>query len=483
MYEDFFGLKARPFPSLPRTDLYFPATAIENARQTLLRCVGRGEGPAVIVGPSGSGKTLLCQLLAEHFRSTFRVALVSRGWMNTRRAFLQAILYELRQPYRGLDEGELRLALVDYVTSNDDCPKGILLMVDEAHQMPLRLLDEARMLTNLASSGQPRVRLVLCGGAALEERFATPRLESFTQRIIARCYLETLNRTETRSYIHAQLGAAGGRPESIFPVDACDSVHRATDGVPRLINQLCDHAMLLAFTATRRQVNAACVDEAWADLQQLPTPWNSEPQIAKPEENIIEFGGLDDEPNAPTESVRDTVPMLRVTGAREEPDPESLESLDEIEAAVHELGEEFRPGSTSEPEAEIILSSKTPGPAATPANPFGDGFAEEELILDRYAELAPSGAAAEVPAPAIAAVEPTRPTPSSVQPPVDAKLISAEPVEPIVALPPAAETPALPARDDSDLIVVEPSYETEATKPSPAPSADLRRLFARLRSQ
>ena len=87
----------------------------------------------MVVGSAGTGKTLLCQLLAEQLRGQFQVVLLSGGRLGTRRALLQAILYELGQPYRGMDEGELRLSLAEYLTRSDDCRHGVVLLVDEAH--------------------------------------------------------------------------------------------------------------------------------------------------------------------------------------------------------------------------------------------------------------------------------------------------------------------------------------------------------------
>ena len=204
MYETYFNLAERPFVSVPRIDHYYPAAVIDAARNTLIRCVDRGEGVAMIVGPSGTGKSLLCQVLAEQFQKTFQVALLASTHLDTRRSLLQAILYELSRPYRGMDEGELRLSLVDYITLSDDCGRGVVLLVNEAHHLPLRLLDEIRSLTNLMRDMQPAVRMVLAGSHVLEERFASPKLESFSQRISARCYLEAFQRSET----------AGLHPES-----------------------------------------------------------------------------------------------------------------------------------------------------------------------------------------------------------------------------------------------------------------------------
>ena len=120
MYDGCFGLNRRPFASVPQIDRYFAATAIEGARTTLARCIQRGEGAGLVIGPSGTGKTLLCLLLAEQFRRSFQVAMLASGRLSTRRALFQAILYELGRPYRGMDEGETRLAVIDYLMAGDD---------------------------------------------------------------------------------------------------------------------------------------------------------------------------------------------------------------------------------------------------------------------------------------------------------------------------------------------------------------------------
>ncbi len=294
MYETYFNLNERPFASVPRADHYYPAGVIDAARNTLTRCIDRGEGVGLIIGPSGSGKSLLCQVLADHFQQTFQVALLASTHLDTRRSLLQAMLYELNRPYRGMDEGELRLSLVDYITLDEDCSGGSLLIVDEAHHLPLRLMDEIRALTNLTRAMQPAVRLVLAGNHVLEERFASPKLESFSQRISARCYLEAFQREETQAYIWARILVCGGRGAEIFPAESCRMVHKATGGVPRLINQVCDHVLLLAYAASVRRIEPAHVEEAWADLQQLPTPWSA-PSAAATSSGVIEFGGLDDE--------------------------------------------------------------------------------------------------------------------------------------------------------------------------------------------
>jgi len=375
MYDTCVDLDNRPFASVPQAERYFPGTAIETARQTLARCIQRGEGPGMVVGPSGTGKTLLCRVLAEQFKDSFQVAVLSGGRLSTRRALLQAILYELGRPYRKMDEGEVRLALIDYLSAGEDCPAGMLLVVDEAHTIPLRLLEELRMLTEVSRDGRPLVRLVLAGGPVLEERFAGPKLDSFSQRLAGRCYLEAFNRTETQDYIYAQTSSADAVGEQLFSEETCRSVYQATDGVPRLINQLCDHAMLLSHVAGLQEITPACVEEAWADLQQLPMPCSGEPAGDSAGNDVIEFGGLDDpldETDAGAE-VHDTSPLKISPESTEEP----AEQLQRIEGMLADVEEDFQPAGSIKPEVELVFDE--------PDRPFKEEFEQEEVVVDRYA--------------------------------------------------------------------------------------------------
>jgi len=366
---------------------------MEAARQTLTRCVERAAGAGMVVGPSGTGKTLLCQVLAQPFRDKLDVVLLADGRLGTRRALLQGILYRLGRPYRGMDEGELRIELVDYLSGAGSSGKGMLLVADEAHQFPLRCLDELGALMNLAVDGQLRVRLVLAGSSVLEERLAHPKLDSLSQRLVARCYLEAMTRTETEGYIHAQVAAAGGNARAIFFPETCHAVYQATGGVPRLVNQVCDHAMVLAHAAGKRSVSPAGVQEAWADLQQLPTPWNSETAPKSSANEVVEFGALDDDSSQPASptlpvAVEDqspaTAPELSacdesmMVATLEPPEMSVPETqIEGIQAMLGELEDDFRPAGTIVPEVEIVLDD--------PGNPFSEHFLEEEIVVDRHA--------------------------------------------------------------------------------------------------
>jgi len=394
MYESFFQLAARPFLSTPTAERYFPAGSAEHARETVVRCVERGEGPALMLGAAGTGKSMLCHVVAQQLRDRFPVAMLASARLCTRRALLQNILFELKLPYRDRDEGELRLSLIDALEPSDACPHGMLLIVDEAHMLPLRLLEEIRMITNLVRQNEPRVRLVLAASLILDERLASPRLESFNQRVAARCYLQSMNREETCGYIRAQISAVGGSPDAVFTSDALQSVYRATDGIPRLVSQLCDHALLLSAVARQSPVTGATVAEAWADLQQLPTPWPADTAAAAPAPDILEFGQLEEEScgelDAGDRLSPDAAPATATPGVASQ----AAAQLDQIEQGISALTTEdsageppdpassdgqFRPQLCRAPEIELVFHHAH--------NPFAERFAEEELIVDPLASF------------------------------------------------------------------------------------------------
>lgn len=404
MYESYFEFRSRPFATAPAASLYFPAGNIESAFQTLVRCIARGEGPAFVMGATGTGKSMLCHLLAQRWSSQFDVVQLSCAQLATARALLQSILYELGLPYRGLEEGELRLSLIDFLRHSEKSKNdGVLLLVDEAHTLDIELLEELRMLTNLIVDGEPKVRLVLIGGPKLEEAFASPKLDAFNQRIAARCYLHPLSYDETLDYAMAQIAAVGGDPQAVFTEDALQAVYHASDGIPRLINQVCDRALLLAMSADKRTIGAHLVEQAWADLQQLPPP--SEPDLpeATPMEEVIEFGSLTDIPQgeaneedeedvfeqqeAQTHAIDLTDQLDGIeeqVAALEIPSTESDEQSDAPEDCVDDGVIELAPLADDWGDDSPVDQAEA---ASATADPFAADYEQEEIVVDRYALL------------------------------------------------------------------------------------------------
>ncbi len=366
----------RPFVAAPDADRYFPAVVIEESRRRLTRCIERGEGPALLIGGTGTGKTLLLEVLARQYRDKMTTVLLAGAQLCTRRALQQSILFQLGLPYRQMEEGDLRLSLLEFLRPLEGQPRKLLLLVDEADSLPTRLLEELRALTNISYKGELLVGLVLVGSAALEERFAEPELEVFAQRLAHRCYLAPLGREETFQYLRAQVAAVGIDPAKLYAQDGLEAIFVATDGVPRLINQIGDQLVWLVGETGYAPIDAAIVQQAWSDLQQIPAPWN----LAATEElnNPVEFGELSTgsfEVAAPLAvETEDEMPAsIPINGRRLETLSEGVEYFDSL-TATDELIDQFQ---------DLNVTAKA---YAVPAakNPFDEDFASEEVVFDQY---------------------------------------------------------------------------------------------------
>lgn len=305
MYEQVFNFNARPFTAAPYVKHYFAGEAIQSALEQTRLNVDRGAGPVVVVGATGTGKTLLLAILEASYRDQVTVVNLACARLQERKDLLQSILHRLHLPFQGMSETELRFSLMDYLEPGPNCVNGIILLVDDAHGLSASLLDELGLITNFVAEGQPRVRLVLAGSHRLEENLNEAKLESLNQRIAARCYLENMSRSEASRYVVEHIARVGGDGEKLFPEEACRAIHEATDGYPRLVNQVADHALMLAATRGMSAITEDCVREAWADVQSIPAtfqpqmPAMSEPGDLSSDESwsVLEFGQLDDGEN------------------------------------------------------------------------------------------------------------------------------------------------------------------------------------------
>lgn len=361
MYQEFFGLSQRPFPSVPSLAGYQETESHRLALETILRCIRRDEGIATLIAPAGLGKSTVAMRLQVELEGEFEVVRLNSGHCGSRRALLQAITYELGLPYRGLDEGELRIQFAEHVERLDHRRvQGIVLLVDEADLLPIRLLEELRLLTNFTHKQRSRVSVVLLGNLALEERLASPYLVSFNQRVGARAYLQSLNGEETAAYVRKQMKSAGAR-RTVFDESAAEQIAAKSQGIPRVINQICDHSLLLACLGETATIDAEGIDEAWAELQRLPSPKRRlRTDAAHSSDSLIEFGSLED------------------SGLETGNDFPSVVRFGERQESMAEADDEFV-AERQTPEIELTFQNAT--------NPFDEPFAKEEVVIDRFASL------------------------------------------------------------------------------------------------
>jgi type II secretory pathway predicted ATPase ExeA len=398
MYEKQFQFRSRPFCTIPAAEHYFPASAIDAALDTLKICIERASGPAIVIGQSGWGKSLLLAVLQNEFKSQFRaVNVMACTRMSRRHDLLQNILFELGQPYRDMSEGELRLALIDYLKPSAQCLNGVLLLVDDGQSLPTRLLDELRMITNFVRDGQPRVRLVIAGTQQLEEKLAHPQLESLNQRIAARCYLQSLRRDEIEAYVRHHVVRAGRGEQNLFQPSAMAALIQLCDGNPRTINQVCDHALILAASCGHSIVNGEIIAEAYSDIQHLPASmWlpqleasTAEPASTNASWSVLEFGRIDDatpampqsEPASEPESTPASYDEITTTAA-------ISNSVDEFSRMVDSLSSHFAAVEHGIDPIDLIPESAPSDAEYISLDPFAEPFAEEFSVHDNYAQIA-----------------------------------------------------------------------------------------------
>jgi hypothetical protein len=189
--------------------------------------------------------------------------------------------------------------------------------------------------------------------------------------------------------VRQQIMTVGGDPNGVFTEAALDAVYRATEGIPRLINQTCDHAMVLACAGGVKPIDGSGIDEAWADLQQLPTPWSRAQGYSGPtsDDGVIEFLSGDVTPPVETTPIGAAGDLCQfspdvielVSAAPQIGNPPAEDTLDVIETHLADWESEFTPVAKSEPEIELVLNGGG-------RDPFLEDFVEEEVVVDRYAE-------------------------------------------------------------------------------------------------
>jgi general secretion pathway protein A len=266
MYCELFELIEPPFRLTPDPQFLFASKQHARAKAYMESTIWLADGFVVITGDIGSGKTTLIEAFLAELPKDIVLAHISQTQLSPVE-FLQALLVEFGfKPFRKR-KVELLSMLKDFMVEQYAAGKKILLVIDEAQNLSRQVLEEVRLLSGLELQKEKLLRIIIAGQPELSHKLDSPRLQQLTQRVRLRFHLGALSKRETHEYITHRLVVAGSKGRKIFEPSACDLVFRYAGGVPRLVNVLCDTAMLCAFAEEKTVVDEALVKAAVEELQ------------------------------------------------------------------------------------------------------------------------------------------------------------------------------------------------------------------------
>jgi len=270
MYEEYYGFSEKPFSLTPDPKYLYRSECHANAFELLQYAFRRREGFVVVTGEIGTGKTTLCRAILDQLdRRTFTALLLNPfiSEEDLLRLILQDFGVVSRDEVRrgrlaGIPKQELINTLNDFLLSVQAIGGSALLIIDEAQNLPLQVLEQIRLLSNLETDKEKLLQVVLVGQDNLQESLRSPDLRQLDQRVSIRYQLRPLTAEETGAYVGHRLMIAGGASTVSFSPKALERVHAITGGIPRLINLLCDRTLLTAFSARAIRIERAMVDDA-----------------------------------------------------------------------------------------------------------------------------------------------------------------------------------------------------------------------------
>jgi general secretion pathway protein A len=299
MYKRFYNLQRNPFDITPDPSFLFPTKKHNEALATLYYGVRRRKGFVVLTGEVGTGKTVLVRCLLQILKvSNVAFAYVFNPLL-TPMEFLQYVAGDLRLATAGKNKSELLLALSSYAIARHQKGLTTVLIVDEAHHLSTEVLEEIRLLTNLETREAKLLQILLVGQPELDEKLDSDDLRQLKQRIALRSRLASLDLEETCGYVYRRLQIAGNsNPAQVFPIDAIAELHRQSRGYPRLINTLCENALIEGYARQSRSISPEVIVQIAADFRlnvlhsssaELNTAANVSTEVANAARTLLEI--------------------------------------------------------------------------------------------------------------------------------------------------------------------------------------------------
>lgn len=289
MYTDFYNLKEKPFNLTPSPRFLYLGETHKEALSLLSYGVMEAQGFVLLTGEVGTGKTTIVQTLLNNLESSVHYVYCSNPTL-TVNDFLLYVASGLGLQTEFKSKGSFLIQFEGFLQGLLQQQKNVLLIVDEAQKLSFRLLEEIRLLSNMETADRKLINIFLVGQPELNHKLRQAQCRPLLQRISIRYHISPLNPTETEDYIKTRLRAAGAPDSKLFPKNVMEVIHTHSRGYPRMINILCDNALLLGYAREKQQITVSMIEECYNDLG-LPesflqtdtnAPINEVPEGAEP---------------------------------------------------------------------------------------------------------------------------------------------------------------------------------------------------------
>jgi type II secretory pathway predicted ATPase ExeA len=274
MYLTHFGLNEAPFRITPHTEFFFSGANRGATLEALLYAITHDEGIVKVTGEVGSGKTMLCRVLVERLPKNVETIYLANPSLS-RDEILHVLAADLQIESRGERVTIMLRALQERLIKLYAAGRRVVVLIDEAHAMPIETLEEVRLLSNLESNRHKLLQIVLFGQPELDEHLAAPNMRQLKERITHSFRLEPLVRSDVESYIDFRMRAAGYRGPNVFAPAALKMIARTSEGLTRRINILADKSLLAAFADSTHQVGAKHARAAVRDSEFSGRRWGA----------------------------------------------------------------------------------------------------------------------------------------------------------------------------------------------------------------
>src|SRR5215470_19385563 len=267
MYNAFFGFTESPFNLSPDPAFFYRSEQHEEALANLVYGVQARKGFIVLTGEVGTGKTTMLECLRDYLEAQYiEFAFVFNSRINTEQ-FFEMIAYDLDLPCARTSKTEVLFALNQLLVEQAQEGRTVVLIVDEAHNLEWEVLEEIRLLGNLENRNGKLLQIILAGQPELDRKLDAPNLRQLKQRIVLRCNLQPFTLRDAVEYIESRLALVGMPGQKIFSEELMAEIHMRAQGIPRVINALCDNMLLTAFAMETKECTTDMLDEVCRDMR------------------------------------------------------------------------------------------------------------------------------------------------------------------------------------------------------------------------